>query len=66
MRACGFLVLFEGSEVRCIPIPDQATGGVELGESLAQFCRAVLENPDLLNCCLSGLHEHAAGSCARR
>jgi hypothetical protein len=65
VKAYGVIVLFEGAECRVVPIPDHASGGIELGEQLAQFCQAVLANPDLLNC-LSGLHEHIAGSCARR
>ena len=64
VKACGVLVLFEGAEVRCIPIPDDASG-FDLGERLAQFCKAVLEDPDLANCVV-GLHGHTPGDCARR
>ena len=64
MKACGVLILFEGAELRCVPIPDRASG-LELGERLAQFCEAIREDPDLSNCVV-GLHDHEPGRCIRR
>lgn len=61
MKISGLLVLFEGAEVRVVPVPDRASG-LELGERLALFCRTVLEDNNFASCII-GLHEHEPGRC---
>lgn len=62
MKISGLVILFEGAEVRVVPIPDRSSG-LELGERLAMFCRTVLEDSNFASCAI-GLHEHEAGRCA--
>jgi hypothetical protein len=64
VNVSGLLLLFEGSQCRVVPIPDRASG-LELGERLALFCQAVLQDDNFANCVI-GLHEHEPGRCARR
>jgi hypothetical protein len=61
VKVCGVLVLFDGAECSVSPIGDS----VELSERIDQFCKAALADPTISDC-LSGLHQHQAGTCALR
>ena len=65
MSRVGVVIWFDGAQVRAHPLLDDDGGAIELAERLPAFCRLVLADPDLASC-LAGLHQHRAGSCARR
>jgi hypothetical protein len=65
VKTCGLLVLFDGAECRAYPLLDDMGAGLDLAERLSAFCKAILTDPDIASC-VAGLHEHVAGTCARR
>lgn len=61
VKAFGLTIVFEGAEVRVVPFGDP----VDLDERLVALCKAILADPNVASC-ISGLHGHPAGDCARK
>lgn len=65
MKRVGLVVWFTGAEARAHPLLDDPDDALELEERLSAFCKAIIADP-AISSCLAGLHEHLAGTCARR